>query len=93
MLGNLGDIIFIVTFLPHFRLCILGLVVISILWVPIIQQMQGGQLYVYIQAISAYLSPPIAMTFCMALTWKRMNEKVSEMLMVPTILGYPLTLI
>ena len=34
----------------------------------------GGQLYIYIQSIAAYLSPPIAMIFCMALAWPRMNE-------------------
>ena len=86
------------------------LVAISILWIPIIQQMQGGQLFIYIQvkdawhhrdssehihsfftnknnkshcsiilmiyfqAISAYLSPPIAVVYCMAISWKRMNE-------------------
>ena len=56
------------------RLCILILVAISIGWIPIIQQMQGGQLYIYIQSIAAYLSPPIAMIFTMAIAWPRMNE-------------------
>ncbi len=27
------------------------------------------------QAFSAYLSPPIAMTFCLAICWRRMNER------------------
>ena len=31
------------------RSCILVLVAISILWIPLIQQMQGGQLFQYIQ--------------------------------------------
>ena len=55
---------------------ILLLVAVSIGWIPLIQQMQGGQMYVYIQSIAAYISPPIAMTFCMAMTWARMNEAV-----------------
>ena len=55
---------------------ILLLVAVSIGWIPLIQQMQGGQMYVYIQSIAAYISPPIAMTFCMAMTWARMNEVV-----------------
>ena len=54
----------------------LVLVAISIAWIPLIQEMQGGQLYIYIQSIAAYLSPPIAMIFCMAIIWPRMNEKV-----------------
>ena len=56
------------------RICIVILVAISIAWIPIIQQMQGGQLYIYIQSIAAYLSPPIAMIFCLAISWPRMNE-------------------
>jgi len=56
------------------RIMILLLVAVSIGWIPLIQEMQGGQMYVYIQSIAAYISPPIAMTFCMAMTWYRMNE-------------------
>ena len=55
---------------------ILFLVAMSIMWIPIIQELQGGQLFIYIQAISAYLSPPIAIVYCMAISWGRMNEKV-----------------
>jgi len=56
------------------RVFILFLVAMSIMWIPIIQELQGGQLFIYIQAISAYLSPPIAVVYCMAISWKRMNE-------------------
>lgn len=52
------------------------MVLVSILWIPVVQQMQGGQLYIYIQAISAYLAPPIAAVYIMAVFWKRMNEQV-----------------
>ncbi|XP_021933380.1 sodium/glucose cotransporter 5-like isoform X3 [Zootermopsis nevadensis] len=51
------------------------LVVISIIWIPIIQKTQGGQLYIYIQSIGAYLAPPIAAIYCLALTWSRVNEQ------------------
>jgi sodium/myo-inositol cotransporter 3 len=51
-------------------------VAVSIAWIPIIQTMQGGQLYIYIQSIAAYLSPPIAAVFCLSIMWTRMNEKV-----------------
>ncbi|VDL59238.1 unnamed protein product [Hymenolepis diminuta] len=56
------------------RLFVFVMVALSILWVPVIQSMQGGQLYIYIQSISGYLSPPIAAVYIMALMWKRNNE-------------------
>ncbi|RXM29220.1 Sodium/glucose cotransporter 4 [Acipenser ruthenus] len=49
-------------------------VVVSILWIPIIQSANSGQLFDYIQAITSYLSPPIAALFIMAVFWKRVNE-------------------
>ncbi|XP_069683769.1 sodium/mannose cotransporter SLC5A10-like isoform X1 [Periplaneta americana] len=51
------------------------LVVISIIWIPIIQKTQGGQLYIYIQSVSSYLAPPIAAIYCLALAWSRINEQ------------------
>ncbi|PSN41822.1 Sodium/myo-inositol cotransporter [Blattella germanica] len=51
------------------------LVFISIIWIPIIQKTQGGQLYIYIQSVAAYLAPPIAAIYCLALIWSRMNEQ------------------
>ena len=59
---------------PPRSICILVLVAISIAWIPLIQEMNNGQLFIYIQAVSAYLSPPIAMVFCMAVAWRRMTE-------------------
>ncbi|XP_064103538.1 sodium/mannose cotransporter SLC5A10-like isoform X2 [Macrobrachium nipponense] len=56
------------------RIFILILVGISILWIPIIERTQGGQLFVYIQVIAAYLAPPIAAIYSMAIFWKRMTE-------------------
>jgi len=49
---------------------------VSIIWIPIIQKTQGGQLYIYIQSIGAYLAPPIAAVYCLALSWHRVNEQV-----------------
>ncbi|XP_023338850.1 sodium/myo-inositol cotransporter [Eurytemora carolleeae] len=56
------------------RCFILLMVCISIGWIPIIQEMQGGQLYIYIQSVAAYLSPPIAIVYCLAIFWDRTNE-------------------
>ena len=52
------------------------MVLISIAWIPLIDQAQGGQLYLYIKSIAAYLAPPIAAVYTMAVLWKRMNETV-----------------
>ena len=49
---------------------------VSIVWIPVIQGMQGAQLFIYIQAISAYLAPPIAAVYLVAVLWGRANETV-----------------
>ncbi|XP_076997616.1 sodium/myo-inositol cotransporter 2 isoform X2 [Tamandua tetradactyla] len=60
------------------RVFVLLLVLISILWIPVVQASQGGQLFVYIQSISSYLQPPVAVVFIMGCFWKRTNEKPDE---------------
>ncbi|KAJ8297526.1 hypothetical protein KUTeg_024057, partial [Tegillarca granosa] len=57
------------------RLTVLVLVGISILWLPILQQSQGGILWFYVQSIRAYLVPPWCMLFILAIFWKRTTEK------------------
>ncbi|KAK6194724.1 hypothetical protein SNE40_000302 [Patella caerulea] len=57
------------------RVFIVLLVVISILWVPILQANQGGQLWNYLQAMQAYLAPPWVVVFVMGLLWKRTTEQ------------------
>ena len=59
-----------------FRVFVLVLCVIGVLWVPVLKEFQGGQLFIYIQSVSAYLSPPIAAVYLLAIFWKRTNEKV-----------------
>uniref|UniRef100_K7FEA8 Sodium/myo-inositol cotransporter 2 n=1 Tax=Pelodiscus sinensis TaxID=13735 RepID=K7FEA8_PELSI len=58
-----------------YRVFVLLLVVVSILWIPLVQASQGGQLFIYIQTISSYLQPPVAMVFILGCFWKRTNEK------------------
>uniref|UniRef100_H3B8V3 Solute carrier family 5 member 9 n=1 Tax=Latimeria chalumnae TaxID=7897 RepID=H3B8V3_LATCH len=60
------------------RVFILLLVVVSILWIPVIQSANSGQLFDYIQSITSYLAPPITALFIMAIFWKRVNEPVSS---------------
>ncbi|XP_047670958.1 sodium/myo-inositol cotransporter-like [Tachysurus fulvidraco] len=56
------------------RVFVIVMVGISIAWVPVIIKMQGGQMYLYIQEIAGYLTPPIAALFLLGIFWKRCNE-------------------
>ncbi|XP_076132463.1 sodium/glucose cotransporter 4 [Alosa pseudoharengus] len=57
------------------RVFILLMVAVSILWIPIIQTANSGQLFDYVQAITSYLAPPITTLFIMGIFWKRVNEQ------------------
>ncbi|XP_069492300.1 sodium/myo-inositol cotransporter [Ambystoma mexicanum] len=57
------------------RLFVAFMVLISIAWVPIIVEMQGGQMYLYIQEVADYLTPPVAALFLLGIFWKRCNER------------------
>uniref|UniRef100_H0Z7C1 Sodium/myo-inositol cotransporter 2 n=1 Tax=Taeniopygia guttata TaxID=59729 RepID=H0Z7C1_TAEGU len=59
------------------RVFVLLLTVVSILWIPLVQAGQGGQLFIYIQSISSYLQPPVAVVFMLGCFWRRANEKVA----------------
>jgi len=56
------------------------MVAVGVLWIPVIQGMQGAQLFFYIQAVSAYLAPPIASVYLLAVLWPRANERVNNSL-------------
>ena len=59
------------------------MVVLAIAWVPVVKENQGGQVFIYIQEISGYLSPPVCAVFLLGLLWKRCNEKVSLIQLCP----------
>lgn len=56
------------------RLFVVFMVVVSIAWVPVIIEMQGGQMFYYIQEVTDYLTPPIASLFLISILWRRCNE-------------------
>lgn len=58
------------------RIVTVILVVISVVWIPILQSANSGQLYVYIQSVTSFLAPPVTAIFVMAVFWKRTNEAV-----------------
>ncbi|XP_062913426.1 sodium/myo-inositol cotransporter 2-like [Mobula hypostoma] len=57
------------------RIFALILVVVSVLWIPLVQSSQSGKLFIYIQSITSYLTPPIVVVFMAGCFWKRANEK------------------
>uniref|UniRef100_A0A8C5WB09 Sodium/mannose cotransporter SLC5A10 n=1 Tax=Leptobrachium leishanense TaxID=445787 RepID=A0A8C5WB09_9ANUR len=57
------------------RIVTVVLVAISVVWIPILQSANSGQLYVYIQSVTSYLAPPVTAVFALAIFWKRTNEQ------------------
>ena len=49
---------------------------VSIAWVPVIKEMSGGQVFIYINEVGNYLAPPFAAIFLLAVLVPRVNEKV-----------------
>ncbi len=56
------------------RLATTVLVFLGILWVPFIRSL-SSQLFVYLQSVQAYVSPPIAAVFIFVVFWTRVNGK------------------
>ena len=48
------------------------LVLLGVLWVPFIRLI-SSQLFIYLQAVQAYISPPIAVCFIFGILWPRSN--------------------
>src|SRR5215470_9940046 len=49
-----------------------GMVLLGLLWVPFIHLL-SAQLYIYLQSVQAYISPPIAACFVFGILWTRVN--------------------
>jgi solute:Na+ symporter, SSS family len=48
------------------------MVVLGVLWVPFIDKL-SSQLWIYLQSVQAYISPPIAVCFIFGILWPRLN--------------------
>ena len=57
------------------RLFVFILVVISIIWIPIIEVSQNSQLFQYVQSVTSYLAPPVCAVYVLGIFWSRINEK------------------
>src|ERR1700692_3376367 len=49
-----------------------GMVLLGLLWVPFISKL-SAELYIYLQSVQAYISPPIASCFIIGILWPRVN--------------------
>jgi SSS family solute:Na+ symporter len=56
------------------RIATVVLVVLGVLWVPLIRYI-SSQVYIYMQSVQAYVSPPIAAVFLLGVFWPRANGK------------------
>ncbi|XP_021966846.1 sodium/glucose cotransporter 4 isoform X1 [Folsomia candida] len=56
------------------RTSVLALLAISVVWVPILKELKASQLFVYIQQVSNFLSPPVTAVFLLAFFYGRTNE-------------------
>jgi SSS family solute:Na+ symporter len=50
------------------------MVLLGIAWVPFITRI-SGQLYIYLQSVQGYISPPIAACFILGIVWTRLNAQ------------------
>lgn len=57
------------------RLFVLLMTAVGIAWIPIVIQMQGSELYIYMQQVIGFLAPPIACIYLLSVLWTRANER------------------
>ena len=55
------------------------LVGLSVVWIPIMNAAQGGQLWQYWQMLMSAVGPPWSMVFIFGILWKRTTEPVSPL--------------
>jgi SSS family solute:Na+ symporter len=57
------------------QLATVGLVLVSLAWIPFMRTLMGGGIFHYLQSIQAYISPPIAAVFLFGLYYKWINAR------------------
>src|SRR5262249_21526245 len=56
------------------RVATVVMVGLSLLWIPFMSRI-SSQLWIYLQSVQAYISPPIAAVFLLGVFWKRINAQ------------------
>jgi SSS family solute:Na+ symporter len=54
------------------RVATIIMVILSLAWIPFMSRV-SGQLWIYLQSVQAYVSPPIAVVFLLGIFWRRIN--------------------
>ncbi len=54
------------------RVATVLMVILGLAWIPFIGRI-SGQLWIYLQSVQAYISPPIAAVFLFGIGWQRIN--------------------
>ncbi|KAF3813634.1 hypothetical protein GH733_018787 [Mirounga leonina] len=57
------------------RLVIVVLIGVSVAWIPILQDSNSGQLFIYMQSVTSSLAPPVTAIFVLGIFWRRANEQ------------------
>ncbi|MCZ7557880.1 MAG: sodium:solute symporter [Bacteroidia bacterium] len=52
-----------------------AMVLLGLLWIPFIGLLSDERMYVYLQSVQGYISPPIAAVFLFGIFWRRVNAK------------------
>jgi len=56
------------------QIATVGMVLFGLAWIPFMDVI-SSQLYVYLQSVQSYISPPIAAVFLVGIIWRRANAK------------------
>lgn len=57
------------------RFATVAMVALGLIWIPFIGLLSDDRMYVYLQSVQAYISPPIAAIFLFGIFWKRVNGR------------------
>lgn len=57
------------------RMATAAIVLLGLAWIPFIDLLSDERMYVYLQSVQAYISPPIAACFLLGILWNRVNGK------------------
>ncbi|XP_009249655.2 sodium/mannose cotransporter SLC5A10 isoform X2 [Pongo abelii] len=57
------------------RLVIVALIGVSVAWIPVLQDSNSGQLFIYMQSVTSSLAPPVTAVFVLGIFWQRANEQ------------------
>ncbi|HEX4945243.1 MAG TPA: sodium:solute symporter [Blastocatellia bacterium] len=69
------------------RMATIIMVILSLVWIPYISEV-SDQLWIYLQSVQAYVSPPIAVVFLLGIFWRRINgQGAITSLLVGFVLG------